>query len=49
MKNNIINLSFGENCFAERMLERHEQKSFATPYSWGRSNIEYVLHLERDQ
>lgn len=40
-------LSFGENCLTDNILERHHIKSFSTPYSSGRSNIEYILQIER--
>ena len=44
-KRNIY-LSFGENCLTDRILERHGIKSFSSPYSSGRSNIEYLLQIE---
>lgn len=45
---NKIYLSFGENCLTDNILERHGIKSFSTPYSSARSNIEYILQIERD-
>ncbi len=39
-------LSLGENCLADWVLQRHRLKSFATPFSHGRSNIDYILALE---
>lgn len=39
-------LSLGENCLADNVLSRHGLKSFSTPYSHGRTNIDYVLALE---
>lgn len=40
-------LSLGENCLTDNILQRHGLKSFATPFSHGRSNIDYILNLER--
>lgn len=39
-------LSLGENCLTDNILSRHGLKSFSTPYSHGRSNIDYALFLE---
>lgn len=44
-----VYLSFGENCLTDDILKRHNIKSFSTPYSSGRSNIEYILQIERDR
>ena len=41
-------LSFGENCLPDNILARHSVKSFSTPYASGRSNIEYILQIEKD-
>lgn len=43
-----LHLSFGENCLTDNILSRHQLKSFSTPYSSARSNIEYILQLEKD-
>jgi len=43
-----VYLSFGENCLTDNILSRHNIKSFTTPFSHGRSNIEYILQLEKD-
>lgn len=40
-------LSLGENCLPDDVLKRHSRKSFSTPYSSGRSNIDYALQLEK--
>ena len=40
-------LSLGENCLTDNILDRHGVKSFSTPYSHGRSNIDYAIALER--
>lgn len=39
-------LSLGENCLSDDVLKRHGLRSFATPYSAGRSNIDHALALE---
>lgn len=44
-----IYLSFGENCLTDDILKRYNIKSFSTPYSSGRSNIEYILQIEKDR
>jgi hypothetical protein len=41
-------LSMGENCLPDDILKRHGRKSFSTPFSPCRSNIDYVLQLERE-
>lgn len=43
-----VYISFGENCLTDRILERFHLKSFTTPYSHGRSNIEYINAIEYD-
>lgn len=47
--NHTLYLSFGENCLPDNILKRHGLKSFTTPYSHGRSNIEYILQIEKDR
>lgn len=47
-RTNRIYLSFGENCLTDNILTRYELKSFTTPFSYCRSNIEYVLDFERN-
>lgn len=42
-------LSFGENCLTDNILERYHIKSFSTPFSSGRSNVEYILQIEKDR
>jgi hypothetical protein len=44
---NRIYLSFGENCLTDNILSRYGLKSFTTPFSHCRSNIEYILDMER--
>lgn len=39
-------ISLGENCLTDNILQRHNLKSFSTPYSHGRSNIDYAIQLE---
>lgn len=41
-------LSIGENCLTDNILVRHKLKSFSTPYSHGRSNLDYVIKLEKE-
>ena len=43
-----IYLSFGENCLTDNILKRYNLKSFTTPFSHSRSNIEYILKLEEE-
>lgn len=43
----LLWLSLGENCLPDDILKRHGRKSFSTPYSSGRSNIDYAIALER--
>lgn len=47
-KSNKIYLSFGENCLTDNILSRYGLKTFTTPFSHCRSNIEYILDLERN-
>lgn len=47
--NKTIYLSFGENCLTDNILQRHSMKTITTPFSHGRSNVEYILQLEKDQ
>ena len=44
----MIFISLGENCLTDDILHRHGVKSFSTPYSPCRSNIDYALALEFD-
>jgi len=44
----MLHLSLGENCLSDEILKRHSLRSFNTPYSGTRSNIDYALALERD-
>ena len=43
-----ICLSFGENCITDNILDRYRIKSFSTPFSSARSNIEYIIGAEKD-
>ena len=45
---NVI-FSIGENCLADNILERNNLKSFSSPYSSSRSNIEYILAFEQEK
>ncbi|MCW3462506.1 papain-like cysteine peptidase [Chitinophaga nivalis] len=42
-----VYISFGENCLTDNILDRHNLKSLTTAFSHGRSNIEYILQLEK--
>ncbi len=44
-----IYISIGENCLPDHILNRYQLKSYATPFSHARSNVEYLLSMERDQ
>ena len=41
-------LSFGENCLANDILTRYHLETELTPFSLSKSNVEYILQLERD-
>lgn len=43
-----IYVSFGENCLTDNILERYNLKLITTPFSHGRTNIEYIIQLEQD-
>ncbi len=45
---NTYYLSIGENCLTDNILDRHNLKSFSTPYSHGRSNLDYAIELEKE-
>ncbi|QBC43668.1 DUF1796 family putative cysteine peptidase [Iodobacter fluviatilis] len=47
-RNNPIWLSLGENCLSDNILQRHGLKSFSSPYAASRSNIDYVIALEKE-
>lgn len=40
-------LSIGENCLPDDILNRHGLKSFSSPFSSGRTNIDYVVQATR--
>lgn len=44
----VLWISLGENCLADDILRRHGRKSFSSVFSSGRSNVEYILQMERD-
>jgi len=44
----MLFLSLGENCLPDNILNRYHLKSFSTPFSSCRSNIEYILQCEED-
>lgn len=45
---NTYYLSIGENCLTDNILSRNNIKSFSTPYSHGRSNLDYAIQLEKE-
>ncbi|WP_405569735.1 DUF1796 family putative cysteine peptidase [Winogradskyella sp. Asnod2-B02-A] len=45
---NTSYISIGENCLTDNILDRHNLKSFSTPYSHGRSNLDYIIKLESE-
>lgn len=47
--NNFLWLSMGENCLTDNILQRFNKKSFSTPYSSNRTNIDYILTCEKDR
>ena len=44
----VLWISLGENCLSDDILRRHNRKSFSSVFSSGRSNIEYILQMEKD-
>lgn len=42
-------ISLGENCLPDDILRRHNRKSYSSVYASGRSNIEYILEIEKDR
>ena len=46
--NKLYYLSLGENCLADDILKRYGLKSFSTPYSPARTNIEYAIFNEKN-
>jgi len=45
---NTVHISIGENCLTDNILQRHNLKSLTTPYSHGRSNLDYAIILEKE-
>ena len=41
-------LSLGENCLPDDILQRFYLKSYSSPFSSGRSNIDYILQMHLD-
>lgn len=44
----MIWLSLGENCIPDDILKRFGLKTFATPFSHGRTNIEYATQADQE-
>lgn len=47
-RSEVLWVSLGENCLADDILRRHNRKSFSSVFSSGRSNIEYIIQMEKD-
>lgn len=47
-KQQVLWLSLGENCLPDDILQRYNRKSYSSPYSSGRVNIDYATHLEKE-
>jgi hypothetical protein len=47
-QSNTIHVSIGENCLTDNILKRYELKDFSTPFSHARTNIDYLIDLERN-
>ena len=45
MSHQVTYYSIGENCLAHGVLERHGKIVAATPFSHGRSNIDYLMQM----
>lgn len=45
MKDLPVFCSIGENCLGQGVLDRFELPSIVSPFSWGRSNIDYVQSI----
>ena len=41
-------VSIGENCLFQDVIRRHGFKTAVGPFSWGRSNIDYVIDLVKE-
>ncbi|MDD2884820.1 MAG: DUF1796 family putative cysteine peptidase [Dechloromonas sp.] len=48
LRHKAVWLSLGENCLPDDILRRHGKKIFSSPYSNGRTNIDYALALESE-
>lgn len=46
--NEFICFSIGENCLTDSILDRNNLKSFSSPFSSSRSNIEYIINFEKE-
>lgn len=49
LRDKYIVISMGENCLTDNILSRNDLKSFSSPFSSCRSNIEYILAFEKEQ
>lgn len=48
LRDKYIIISMGENCLTDDILSRNDLKSFSSPFSSGRSNVEYILSFEKE-
>ena len=46
-KRKKLYLSLGENSLTDNILDRHNLKSFSTPYSSARTNLDYAIFCEK--
>lgn len=49
LRDKYLVFSMGENCLTDDILSRNDLKSFSSPFSSGRSNIEYILAFEKEK
>jgi glycosyltransferase involved in cell wall biosynthesis len=46
--NEYVFTSIGENCLSQGLLKRYKLNSLISPFSWGRSNIDYIIQLVQE-
>ena len=49
LRDKCLVFSMGENCLTDGILSRNDLKSFSSPFSSARSNIEYILAFEKEK
>lgn len=45
MNETVTFCSIGENCLGQGIIDRHRLKSCIGPFTWARSNIDYILRI----